>query len=340
MNTNLPTNLFDLAAYRRCLGQFPTGVAIVTAFVDGQAIGMTSNSFASVSLDPPLVLWSIKRASKSFPAFMACTHFAINVLAVEQIHHSQRFAVSGPGKFDGIAWTRSANGAPVLDGASAVFECKHERDEDGGDHVIMIGRVERYTRAAAREPLVFGEGRYAVLMDHGVSFGPPGVSHRLSPVRWPSPDQESESAQEESLFSLIARSWWFASDSLNEARRLYGVAPLEVRLLRGIRAWPRLKVTELLPRIFVGGSVGEALVSQLAESRFVEIDEEQRLSLTSTGEERLSELSQLAHEVEERVLKERDITTQDIETVRRVLARFAPMIDDGQRKDQLKRKAQ
>ncbi|WP_137921036.1 flavin reductase [Hydrogenophaga sp. 2FB] len=339
MNTE-PSNTFDQAAYRRCLGQFPTGVAIVTAYVDGQTIGMTSNSFASVSLDPPLVLWSIKRTSKSFPAFMACTHFAINVLAVEQMDLSQRFAMSGPSKFDGVAWTGGAGGAPVLDGASAVFECKRERDEDGGDHVIMIGRVERFIRAPAREPLVFGEGRYAVLMDHGVSFGPPGVSHRLSPVRWPSPDQESLSGQGESLFSLIARNWWFASDSLNEARRGFGVAPLEVRLLRGIRAWPGLKITELLPKLFVGGAVGQALASNLIESRFVEVDAESRLNLTSAGEERLSALSQLAREVEERVLREKEIRMQDIETVRRVLTLLAPNIDEIQRQDQLERKTQ
>ncbi|HEX8963769.1 MAG TPA: flavin reductase family protein [Rhodocyclaceae bacterium] len=150
----------DPIALRNALGQYATGVAVVTTLdAAGRPAGLTVNSFASVSLDPPLVLWSLALTSACLPAFEACSHFAVNVLTAEQAALSNRFASVGIDRFDGVAWTPGLGGVPVLDGAGAVFECCSEARHAGGDHTIFIGRVERFAHGEAA-PLLFHAGRY------------------------------------------------------------------------------------------------------------------------------------------------------------------------------------
>ena len=154
---------FDPKAFRNALGSFTTGVTIITTrTASGDPIGLTANSFNSVSLDPPLVLWSQALASSRSPAFMDAGHFAINVLASDQLELSKRFVASG--SFDGIDFEEGLGGVPLLRGSCAIFECSSEARHPGGDHVIFIGRVERFHRAEA-EPLAFHAGRYRRLND-------------------------------------------------------------------------------------------------------------------------------------------------------------------------------
>ncbi len=150
-------------ALRAALGRFPTGVTIVTC-VDGagQRIGLTVNSFAALSLDPPLVLWSLRRASPSLAAFCAADHFAVNVLADSQIELSRRFAASLADKFGDGSWTEGEGGAPVLGGCAAVFECATEVQQPAGDHMLFIGRVLRLADLGLA-PLVFQAGHYHLL---------------------------------------------------------------------------------------------------------------------------------------------------------------------------------
>lgn len=150
----------DPIALRNALGQYATGVAIVTTVDDqGRPTGLTVNSFASVSLDPPLVLWSLALTSACVAAFETCSHFAVNVLTVEQVAISNRFAMTGADKFAGIAWSPGLGGAPILSGVGAVFECRNEARHPGGDHTIFIGRVERFSHDELA-PLLFHAGRY------------------------------------------------------------------------------------------------------------------------------------------------------------------------------------
>jgi flavin reductase (DIM6/NTAB) family NADH-FMN oxidoreductase RutF len=149
--------------FRLALGSFATGVTVVTArAADGRLAGLTANSFASVSLDPPLVLWSLSRRAPSLGILLAATHFAIHVLAEEQHHLSVRFATAGADKYAGLDVAEGLGGAPLLSGAAAVFECRRRETHDGGDHVIFLAEVERYTHAE-RPPLLFHRGRYAGL---------------------------------------------------------------------------------------------------------------------------------------------------------------------------------
>src|SRR6185369_4222886 len=122
--------------FRRSLAEFATGVTVIATSVGGERYGLTSNSFASVSLEPPLVLWSIRRESKSFAAFAGCTHFAVNILAENQIELSQRFARSGPDKFRDLDCYTGEGDAPLFAEVAASFECVCRQTYDAGDHLI------------------------------------------------------------------------------------------------------------------------------------------------------------------------------------------------------------
>lgn len=150
----------DSRALRQALGCFPTGVTIVTAPAgDGAFVGLTVNSFNSLSLDPPLILWSLATRSSSRRAFESAGHFAVNVLADDQVALSQRFSSQRPDKFDDLVVHAGLGGAPLIAGCSAHIECRTQSAQVEGDHVLFIGRVER-VRSSGRPPLVFVGGRY------------------------------------------------------------------------------------------------------------------------------------------------------------------------------------
>lgn len=153
----------DPRDFRNALGTFATGVTIVTTqTAAGEPIGLTCNSFSSVSLSPPLILWSLSLRSPNLPNFLQATHFAVNVLAADQTELSQRFSKPIPKKFEGVACETSRHGVPVLSGCSAHFECRTEARHYAGDHVIFIGHVLHYAYAE-REPLAYCRGKYAAV---------------------------------------------------------------------------------------------------------------------------------------------------------------------------------
>lgn len=140
---------------------FATGVTIVTALGEkGAPVGLTANSFNSVSLDPPLVLWSLALRSASMPAFRAGTHYAINVLAADQHELALRFAKSTGNRWQDVPWHPGKAGAPLLEGAAATFECFNRSRYEEGDHVIFVGQVEHCTHRVGASPLLFHGGRF------------------------------------------------------------------------------------------------------------------------------------------------------------------------------------
>lgn len=150
--------------FRNALGCFATGVTIVTALdPDGRFIGITANSFSSVSLDPPLVLFSLARRAYSFEAFRRSRHFAVNVLAADQAELSGTFATPMSDKWEGVDYEIWDTDCPIIKGALAQFECRTVSTHDGGDHVIFIGAVERMAYEPDREPLLYYQGRYREL---------------------------------------------------------------------------------------------------------------------------------------------------------------------------------
>lgn len=158
----------EAACLRQALRRFATGVTIVTAMRnDGVPVGLTVNSFSSVSLDPPLVLWNLARTSPNLETFQLAEHFAINLLSHDQVELARRFAAPHADRFASLTWQEGLGGAPVIDGSAAVFECSRFAEYPGGDHVIFLGRVDRLT-TATHTPLVFFDG--------GFCAAPPEVS--------------------------------------------------------------------------------------------------------------------------------------------------------------------
>jgi len=157
---------FDSRQFRSSLSRFATGVTIVTCIgEDGAPHGVTVNSFSSVSLSPPLVLFSLDLETRSLAHFQAASGFAINVLAADQSALSQKFAETGGEKWDDVVWQKGTTGAPFFDGVLACFDCLPEAVYDGGDHVIFVARVEDCHGASEGEagPLLFYNGAYRAI---------------------------------------------------------------------------------------------------------------------------------------------------------------------------------
>ncbi|MDR3467840.1 MAG: flavin reductase family protein [Xanthobacteraceae bacterium] len=158
----------DRRSFRRALSQFATGVAVVTARgAAGEAVGMTMSSFNSVSLDPPLVLFSVDRRALSLPAMVAAEGYAVNILSRRQEALSNQFAGARGDKWRDVAHAPGHAEAPLIAGALAHFECAPYAQHDGGDHVIFIGRVVRFSARDDDEPLVFFRGKYRTLGHDG-----------------------------------------------------------------------------------------------------------------------------------------------------------------------------
>lgn len=155
------TPTFSQSEFRQALGMFATGVTIVTArTADGSLAGLTANSFNSVSLSPPLVLWSLAKSAGSMAAFSAGSHYAINILSAGQQALALQFASKNIDRFYGVDFVYGAAGAPLLAGAVASFECFNRSQYEEGDHVIFVGEVERCSYTAGAAPLLYHGGKF------------------------------------------------------------------------------------------------------------------------------------------------------------------------------------
>lgn len=157
---------------RRALGQFPTGVTVITTTDDqNRPVGMTASSFNSVSQDPPLVLWSIDKSAFGLKAFSEAEYFAVNVLGKQQIDIADNFARRGADKFAHVVFSKGRDGCPVLDNTAACFECKTWQIYEGGDHLIVVGEVLSHHYRDQVMPLVFAQSSYAVPVQHTATAG-------------------------------------------------------------------------------------------------------------------------------------------------------------------------
>jgi len=153
-------DLGDARALRQALGRFATGVTVITTETESGPLGITANSFSSVSLDPPLVLWSPAKASRRFAPFTECDAFAIHVLGDDQSDVAKTFVTEG-NIFDRLDWSRAEDGTPLIEGCLARFYCRMHAIHDAGDHAIVIGRVEGATHRDGA-PLVFAGGQFGL----------------------------------------------------------------------------------------------------------------------------------------------------------------------------------
>lgn len=172
MNSALPSSIlrtaepFSQREFRDALGQFATGVTIITArTAQGHPVGTTVSSFNAVSLTPPLVLWSLGLMASSLPVFRQSSHYAVHVLSAAQKPLAELFARKGADRFSHTPHHDSVHGVPLLEGCAAVFECRNLRQHEEGDHLLFIGEVERCEHHADRTPLLYHAGH---MHAHGI----------------------------------------------------------------------------------------------------------------------------------------------------------------------------
>jgi flavin reductase (DIM6/NTAB) family NADH-FMN oxidoreductase RutF len=159
MSPRSPSKI-DTRHFRDALGQFATGVTVITTRLDdGSFLGITASSFNSVSLDPPLVLWSLGQKARSMPVFAVNSHYVINVLSADQAELAEHFATRVKNRFEGVEFELSHTGLPILKGVAAWFECHNRSRYPEGDHVIFVGEVERCA-VLPQAALVFHGGRF------------------------------------------------------------------------------------------------------------------------------------------------------------------------------------
>lgn len=306
----------DSRALRRALGQFATGVTIITALDPdtGAPIGRTANSFSSVSLDPPLVLWSVNRASRSAPAFVAAPRFAVNVLSADQIDISGRFASPTADKFAGVDWRPGLGGVPLLPEVSAVFECRKAAEHAGGDHVVILGEVERFARYD-RPGLVFAEGRYGLVVDHPIQDVP---SAEGAPAAEPHP-------YDDFLIPLLFRAYEALFASFSVLLDAAGATGPEMRILAILSIRPGCTFERLMRATYLGEQTAEDALARLVAEGLVSGERTSGLDLTQAGRERLRELIRLAQQFEAEQLGE--IGPTELARLKALLRRLS---EDGQ----------
>jgi 3-hydroxy-9,10-secoandrosta-1,3,5(10)-triene-9,17-dione monooxygenase reductase component len=236
----------DARQFRNALGQFATGVTIVTTFDDaGRPTGVTASSFNSVSLDPPLVLWSLAKSAQSLKAFQESGHFAVHVLGQDQQDMSNRFARSGEDKFAGVPHHLSPEGVPLFDNCAARFVCRTAYQYEGGDHVILVGEVIDFDTADT-DPLLFHGGHYkearqtAAEDDTGATV-----------------DVDTATFTEDFLSYLMARAHFQLSLPVAQLRRDWGMGETEFLCLSLLSLTPGLTLSELQRRLEHTGRLPE-----------------------------------------------------------------------------------
>jgi flavin reductase (DIM6/NTAB) family NADH-FMN oxidoreductase RutF/DNA-binding MarR family transcriptional regulator len=297
----------DSRGFRQCLGQFSTGVTVVTAEHGGARVGVTANSFSSLSLDPPLILWSINRTSRAFAVFSEAAHFAVNILAEDQVQVSQRFASKEDDKFATVDWYPGHDGAPLIRGAAARIECTTETLHEGGDHLLIVGRVTRFEREERRS-LIFSQGRYSIGLDHPV-------------LRPDAATTEAKSVPADAtLGALVFKAHLVSSRSFDAGRAALGLSIGEGRVLYVLSEHDALPLDALVKFSNLPAQTIEDALADLAEKGAVERRADGTIGLTAQGRNLRAVVRERSLAREAEML--RNIAPDHLAIAKDVLARF------------------
>lgn len=246
----------DQKEFRKALGAFATGVTVITGLAaDGAPVGVTASSFNSVSLDPPMVLWSLAKNSRSLEAFKHSPYFAVHILALEQDELSNRFARSGADKFAGIPMEHGAGGVPLLTGCAARLQCRTAFQYEGGDHIIFVGEVVDMDRCDA-PALVFQAGRYAM------ATAKP-ASHAFS-VESEYPQDDDASFSENFTGYLLARAHFQFYSQLRSHLQTHGLSDTEYFVLSVLVVRDGRSIANFNERFsYTGHQVTQQLIARL-----------------------------------------------------------------------------
>jgi flavin reductase (DIM6/NTAB) family NADH-FMN oxidoreductase RutF/DNA-binding MarR family transcriptional regulator len=283
----------------------------MTTIANGEPFGVTANSFSSLSLDPPLVLWAIAQASRSFSAFTTSKHFAVNILAVDQVDVSQRFASSSQSKFEGVDWRPGVLGSPVLPDILSLLECELETTVQGGDHVILVGRVKRYVRYAGNA-LLYAQGRYAVAEDHPTLLIKPSSSS-VSETAAASPVRDLH------FMALLKYVEMYASDAFDKYRQSQGLNLSQSRVLFALSSGLAVQLNEVMGRSLLPRESAEDAIDSLSERGYV-ARQGDALSLTEGGHALFANLVAQIDRFEVEQLA--GIPREDVGVARKVLERL------------------
>lgn len=297
-------------SFRTALGAFATGVTVVTTRNAEADVGLTANSFNSVSLDPPMVLWSLAKTSRALPVFMSSNHFAVHILASDQQALSSRFSKSSADKFAGLELERGVGEVPLLPACSARFQCRTAFRYEGGDHIIFVGQVETFDHSD-KPPLVFHGGKYAVAMR------PAAPQVDVTP-----PPEPDSSFSRDFLIYLLSRAHHqlFLQIKGDLERHALTEGGWFVLSLLGVSNHRSLHELQRL-LAYTGTEVSYDLVAGLAAAGFVQLDgpydPHARASLTDVGRNIVIELVAAAKAAE--VHAERNMGAMETQLVKQAL---------------------
>lgn len=266
---------FDKKEFRHCLGEYATGVAIVATEHDGNRAGVTVNSFTSLSLSPPLILWCIGRTSRSFDIFLQAKTFSVSILASHQIAVSRTFSSDIADKFARIDWRHGATGAPIITGAAAHFDCTTHCTYDGGDHVIIVGRVERFARTDSKG-LVFAKGQYAVSTDFPDSWiSPPPIADGSLKAQ--------SSGEEEPLFTVLAKVNLQLERQFEKHLKSEGLTTDENKILLLLYSGRPMNFDDLEQSSFFGERRLQDILAAMEQNGLIEREDDRTYRLTEDG---------------------------------------------------------
>ena len=308
MTTSSP---FAPRVFRRALGNFATGVTIVTArSPDGEQAGVTANSFNSVSLEPPLILWSIDKRSGSHAVFAAASHFAVHVLAAGQIELSNHFARPQDDKFAGIAHQHGLGGAPLLEDCAARFQCELHQQVDGGDHWILIGRVVAFDDFG-RAPLLYHQGAYSMVLPH------PRAAKKADPNAAPAAGLRGRLVNH-NLYYLMVQAVNAYQASYAPRQLVSGLSTSEARMLMVLEdsAGSHLDPVALQREVAMPTREIEAALANLRAAGLVSAADD-GTQLTEAGHAQTEQLWEIARQQQEAVFA--GVSSEDLDTFRKVL---------------------
>lgn len=303
----VPEINFDPRAFRRALGNFATGVTVVTAAAAcGRKVGVTANSFNSVSLDPPLVLWSIDKRSSSHPVFEQASHFAVNVLAADQIDLSNHFARPSEDRFAEIEFEPGEGGSPVFADCAARFHCEKYQQVDGGDHWIMLGKVVAFDDFG-RSPLLYHQGAYSMVLPH---------TRMTQRDASQAPGSHFQGRLSHNLYYLMTQAVRAYQSSYQPRQLSTGLRTSEARMLMVLENDAGLSLQELLREVAMPVREIDEAVANLKRKGLVS-DAEGRVRLTAAGIEQTEDLWSIAREQQDKVFAE--FSEAQIDTFKTVL---------------------
>lgn len=300
-----PVDLIDTKEFRRALGNFATGVTVMTAQnSQGERVGMTANSFNSVSLDPALILWSIDKHSTSYRVFTEATHFAVNVLAATQIELSNRFARRSEDKFAGVTFELGYGQAPILQHCSATFECEKYAVHDGGDHWIMLGRVLRFTDHG-RAPLVFHQGAYSAVMPH------PSLNQKPILTAYDAAELDQQARLHHNIYYLLTQAVRAYQNEYLPVQLSSGFRTSEARLLMLLESKHSMALAEIANAAAMPMHEIEQASIILVEQGLLDIDQDS-YALTESGQQAAHSLFILAEQHQTRVFAKYSAEERDV----------------------------